>query len=51
MNKDFNLEAFKIAVKIGILMGQHNPNIDPDELTETVIKLQTEAMRHEMQRM
>ena len=47
MSKDFNLEAFKIAVKIGVLMGQNNPNRDPDELTETVAKIQMEAIKND----
>ena len=48
MNKYFNLEMFKIAVKIGVLIGQQNPNKDPNELTEIVAKIQMEAMKHEV---
>ena len=48
MNKYFNLEMFKIAVKIGVLIGQQNPDRDPNELTEIAAKIQMDEIKHEV---
>ena len=48
MKQNIDIELYKMIIKIGIILGQANPNIDPEVLCNKAIELQQEAMDNEM---
>ena len=40
---DISLEAYALIAKAGILLGQLNPNKDPDRLVKALLNMQVDA--------